>query len=709
MADLLFEIGCEELPASYLEPALTYMRQEITRALKAEELNFKSVRVEGTPRRLVLVVRGLADKQLDKNYEISGPKIEIAYESSGKLSKAGLGFLRSKGLSKDKAYKKDTKKGEVIAAQVREKGKATSELLPDILQKIMREMATPKKMQWEPSKALFARPVRWILCLFDGKVVKIKFADVQSSDKTCGHRFLSPKFERIKSTKDYFKFLERNSVILSAKDRQELILSEAVDLAKKCGGELRIDLELVNTVANMVEHPWILVGHFESEFLQVPKEILISAMREHQKYFAVQDRAGELLPYFIVIASVKPKNKKEIGAGNARVLRARFEDGAFYYKKDVEQSLQDFSERLEKVMFQRQLGTVADKMRRVKKLAAHICDELALSKSLSQNVEKAAHLCKADLASGVVLEFPDLQGIMGKIYALKDGENPQVADAIEQHYWPRFATDNLPNSDEATVLALADRIDTLVGIIAIGKIPKGNADLFALRRAAIAVCKIITNRGYRLSLGQVLKTSLDLFDTSFKMDKAEILKLAFEFIIARARGVFVDFVSSYKVSKPSVLVDATVAVRPDDFTDLLARLKALAILSEKRPSDFAGLCATFKRTCNIVKKACLDKNFEIGNNFANLVEPAEIKLLERLKNAQSSFAQINNLSKDDLLRNYGDILTSIASLKPHVDKFFDNVMVMSDDKKLRQTRLSLLAKVEDFALSVADFNKIRAA
>ena len=705
MSDLLFEIGTEELPASFIEPALNFLETSLAKELQAQRLSFDKIQVEGTPRRLVTIVLGLAAQQDDLKEEVTGPKVEIAWGQDGRLSKAGEGFLRSRGLSADDAYKKETKKGDVIAAQVFTKGKSAQAILPDLLQNLMGKIPFKKVMRWGDERIPFARPIQWILALLDDEVIPFRFVDVSSGSQTQGHRFHAPFAREVASIDDYRAVLAAGRVILSQEARRDAIRKQSQDLAASVGGVWIEDEALVKITANLVEHPWPLLGSFEKNFLEIPKEILISEMREHQKCFAIEGKDGALLPYFIVVAGSEPPNKEQVAAGNARVIKARFEDGGFYYKLDVKKTLVEHAEGLEKVIFQRDLGTIADKTRRIKELALFMADEMDSSKDAKNIVAQAALLCKADLVTGVVGEFPELQGVMGRIYARAHDEKPQLAEAIEMHYWPRFNGDQVPTTHEAAFIAMADRIDTLCGIIGIGKTPKGSADPFGLRRASIDLVQIMMTLDIHIPLSAMIQKGVALLVDRIKGDAKEIEGQVLGFIRARLPGVLQEHCEKEGLLGVRDILGGAIEAGTDNLPDLWARTHALASLRDAAKDDFGVLAATFKRVGNIVRKAKEDGQYTDETNWdaTSLVEPAEKALWDSFRHMQSK-SRGNN--EADLQKHYRTMLEEITQLKPAVDKFFDDVLVMADDDALRKARLGMLSEVQGFLMHVADFTRI---
>lgn len=700
MKDYLLEIGCEEIPASYIDPALAWLSENAKKELENERMSFKELTMYGTPRRLVLIVRGLSAKQADLTHEVLGPRAEAAFDASGNLTKAAKGFLSAKNIDESAAYKKSTPKGDVLAAKVFEKGVSAQEMLPRVLENLIKSIPFPKVMRWEASGTTFARPVRWILSLYGAEPVPVRFADVLSGTVTTGHRFMSPDWIEISSVEKYLESMSQKFVMLDASERKSTIKIRAQDLAKAKGGTLVEDEALLDIVKNLVEYPWPLLGSFEERYLDIPKEILISEMREHQKYFGIQDENGRLLSGFVVVAGSKPKNEQGVADGHARVLRARFEDGSFYYFEDLKTPLVKFVDKLERVQFQRELGSLRDKVSRVEKLVECLAEELKKDAKIAQTARLAAHLCKADLVSGVVGQFPDLQGVMGSYYADKAGESKEVALAIREHYWPRFSGDGLPSTNAGCLVSLADKLDTLVGIIGIGKTPKGNADPFGLRRAAIAVSRIMIEKGMHLSLRRLIEIAVGVYGDKLK-PSSTLQDEIVTFILGRARGLF---------EAPISIVDGAIAAGSDDLADLSARIDAIGQLQKEDPESFSELAAGLKRAGNIVSKAIADGHFVISTSLQveELKEQCEKQLYFELKKAEEKVLKLNDSGTEDELRNrYVELMKEIGSLKPHVDRFFNEVMVMVDDVALRTARLALLARLQGAVNVIADFTRIQ--
>lgn len=697
MPQLLFEIGVEELPAHSLEPAMAFMAQYLESALKEKRLPAYGISARATPRRLVLLCDDIALKQADSEEEVMGPSISVAYEKPGVLSKAGLGFLKAKGLDESALYIKKTDKGEVIAAKMSSKGEETALLLPAILLDMMRKIPFKKRMRWDASGESFARPIRWMVALFNGNYLEVKFADVKSDSKSYGHRFLSPDAFVVTSNEHYLDELKKRFVVLDGDERARLIQQEASQRVHALGGRLLEDPELMDIVKNLVEYPFVIVGSFDERYLEIPKEILISEMKTHQKYFAVYGSGDSLKPYFVSVAGTKPHDEKVFAAGNARVLRARFDDGAFYFAEDQKKTLGQHAESLASLVFERELGTVKEKAERIAHSALELARIFDCSESDIKIIREAAPLLKADLVTGVVGQFPELQGIMGRIYATKNGHNEAVCEAIETHYWPRFAEDALPPSKISAILSLADKLDTLVGIMAIGKGPKGNKDPFALRRSAIALVRIIV--GFELSIGVPQLVALGLASYRGKLVVSQSLQDEIsDFLVQRARGVLVDDLAREQKDLAVSFAESVLAVSSSDIFDVFMRAQTLFFMRRENPEAFDSLVQTIKRASNIVKKAQSSGEIFLDTDpNAVLTLTCEKELIASVREAK--------VETEGRMR-YRDLFSRIVLMKPKLDAFFDGVMVMDDDKKLRSARLSLLNTIKHTADQIADFTHL---
>lgn len=716
MSELLFEIGCEELPAGFIDPALAFLQKAIDEALTSARLVHGRVEAEGTPRRLVVIATDVAARQADMEEELQGPPVSVAWatadDGTRTLTPAGEGFLKRNQLSAGELYEVAGKKGAVIAAKRREAGKPAAEVLGPLLEELLPKVPFKKTMSWGDGKAthkqVFARPVQWLLALYGDTPLRVSFAGVTSGDTTRGHRYHAPAEVRVRSVSQYRAALERGAVVLDREERKQLIREEAGQLARQAGGALLPDEPLLDLVKNLVEKPFPVLGRFEERFLEMPKELLVSEMREHQKYFAVVDAKGALRPAFIVVAGSDSSQKEALAAGNARVLRARFEDGAFYFRTDREETLASRLPRLKQMVFQRELGTLAEKTERIQALATHLGMRLGLPQDKLVGVFRTAALCKCDLVTGVVNEFPELQGIMGRTYARHDGEPAHVALGIEEHYAPRHAGGALPHGIEGALVGIADRLDTIVGILGIGKAPTGSADPFALRRAAIGCAQIMLVQGFRFSLEDAVTFAASAYRTQKKLEKVEpvaLIRQTVDFVRGRVRGVLVERATAQGLVGAEDIVDAAMAARGgvDDLPDVDARVTALAKLRAEQGAAFLSLAATFKRVGNILAQA-RQKGLEPGGlDPSRLVDDAERALYDALAGVESrGMPEGVDLTE---LRARG--AAELARLRPSVDRFFDKVMVMAEDPTLRDARLGLLARLEEQLVEVADFTKVQ--
>jgi len=709
MAQMLFEIGVEELPALSIEPAMEFMASFMKEALHKARLQFSGLEVYGTPRRLVLIINKISERQEGMSEELLGPSVSIAFMPDGTLSKAGLGFIKAKGLSESAIFRQKTEKGEVIAAKITSAGLATKDLLPAILVDLMRSIPFKKRMRWENSGESFARPVRRLLCLLDTSYVEVSFADVISGEVSAGHRFLAPDEFKITSVGQYKSEMAERFVMLDPKLRERVFLESAREKLVRLDANFHNDPDLMATARNLFEYPFAIVGSFEEKYLAIPKEILICEMKSHQKSFAVLKPSGDLLPYFVCTSGTKPFDEDFFAKGNARVLRARFEDGAYYFGEDKKKTLLEHSSGLKNLVFERDLGSYAQKSERIEKIARSLAQTLGLSDEIAL-VKRAAPLLKADLVTGVVGQFPELQGAMGRIYARLDGEPSEVCEAIETHYWPRFAEDQLPRLKAAALMSIADKLDTLVGIIGINKKPKGNKDPFGLRRAAIGIVRMLVGFNFSIDLKKLIGLALDAYDKSFSAPREKLVSEVSEYLVQRARGILIDDLGKESGDQAVNFADSILAVGSENILDAFARASALYTLRNENPSEFDSLSQAFKRAGNIVKKALLSGDMPVNKNISGieniLSEPVEKNLLKAVRQTQEIIKKQGLESSRDLKTSYAQLFAQVALIKPPLDDFFDGVMVMVDDTKLRQARLELLGEIKQVADKIADFTHL---
>ncbi len=682
--DLLFEIGLEEVPAKFMPDVLRQMEELTKNALTEAFIPFESIKAYGTPRRLAVLAGGLAEEQPKRTVENKGPSIKIAYEADGNLTKAAAGFARGQGVDPANLVQKD---GYVYAVK-EEGGQKVSSLLPQLLQGVVNSLNFPKTMRWSDLDFRFVRPIHWLVALFGSEVIPLEVARVTSSNKTRGHRFLSKGEHVVNQPADYLDLLRSLYVLADPDERRAIIKRQVEELAVKEGGQASIDEELLEEVVYLVEYPTALCGRFDEEFLSLPKEAIITPMREHQRYFPVFGKQGELLPMFITVRNGGDFNLPVVAAGNERVLRARLSDAAFFFNEDRKQPLSARLEKLKTVVFQEGLGSIYDKAQRLRKLAAFIAGAAKLEDVDGKELDRAAELAKADLVTGMVCEFTELQGVMGREYAKLDGEAASVSEAIFEHYLPRFAGDILPAGACGRLVGIADKIDNIVATFSRGFIPTGSQDPYALRRQALGVVAILADSGYRLSLPAILAESMYLL--SVAPDKREELTgQLIEFFKLRLKNLLTEEGLRYDQ------VDAVLAAGIDDVAETFKRAQALKTFAAS--AEKMGLAVqAFTRVSNILKQA----------KGQHVVKPTLFAEQEE-KELYASLSAVQEKSKNLLIQGeYLALLGCVSDLAAPVNGFFDAVMVMAPQEDIKNNRLALLAQVAAFATTVADLSKI---
>lgn len=685
--NVIIEIGTEELPPKALKKLSDAFSNGIIDRIKQAGLSFSDYESYATPRRLALFINNLECNQEDQIIDRKGPALKAAYDEDGNPTKAAEGFARSCGTTIDQVDKLETDKGSWLFYKVTQKGKNAAELLPDFVQQSLDTLPIPKRMRWGSSKVEFVRPVHWILMMMGDEVIDTTILDIKSSNTTRGHRFYANQDMVIKCPKEYATTLrEQGKVIPDFNERREIIKEKVIAIADSLNGKAIIDEDLLNEVTGLVEWPVPIAGDFEESFLEVPQEALISSMQDHQKYFPVVDKDGKLLPHFITVSNIDSNNPEAVKSGNERVIRPRLADAAFFWSQDRKQKLDGYIEKLKTVVFQNKLGTVFEKSCRVSELAKVIAEQIG---SDPESAARAAVLAKCDLISDMVGEFPDLQGIMGRYYATHDGENAEVANAIEQHYLPKFAGDSLPTSKTASALALADRIDTICGIFSIGQLPTGDKDPFALRRAALGIIRILTENGYDLDLKQLLTTAAEQLPG--EIDQEKTVAEVYGFIIDRLKGYYLEKGVSANV------FDAVQSISPAELTDFEKRINACVEFSKLSESE--SLAAANKRIKNILKKVEGDIADTIDSGL--LQEDAEKQLAEAIATAEQKVAPLF------AEREYTKALTELAELRTTIDAFFDNVMVMTDDAEIKGNRIAMLNKLANMFMQAADISRLQ--
>jgi len=684
LKELFLEIGTEELPAGFIPRAMAEMEAMISRELTNARLSFGAVRTMGTPQRLALVVEDIPAVQPDAEITATGPSKKAAFDADGKPTRAAEGFARGQGVSVSDLHVVTTEKGDYLAVTKRESGRPTHELLTEMLPALVAAIPFKKSMRWGNLDVRFARPIHWIVALFDGIVVPFAFGNIKSGAMSRGHRFMANTSFPVRNFRHYLDECERHFVIVDPERRKEIIRRESHRVAIAAGGRLLPDEELLEQITYLVEYPSAVHGTFSPEFLKVPREVLITSMRSHQRYFSIVDGQGRLMPGFITINNTLTEDPGVVVRGNERVLRARLSDARFFFEEDRKTSLDSRVEELRKVVYQQKLGTSFEKMERFRTLAAELADRL--NPSVKPQTSRAAWLCKADLVSGMVGEFPEVQGIMGREYALLEGEDDAVANAIAEHYLPIQAGGELPASDIGAFVSIADKLDTICGCFGVGLIPTGAADPYALRRATIGIISIILDRGYRLGLPELVGRSLDLLESRLNRPKERVAVDVLEFF----RNRFVNLMGNDFAPDA---VDAAVSADFEDLVDVRNRIAALAAF--KSHPDFEPLAIAFKRVGNIIK--------------GGVDEPLEPALFQ--EEAESglyrAFQDIRGQAETAIERgDWLEALTRIAGLRVPVDTFFDSVMVMAEDPGVRTNRLALLTMIDRMLGRIADFSRI---
>ncbi|MBN2688692.1 MAG: glycine--tRNA ligase subunit beta [Deltaproteobacteria bacterium] len=684
--ELLLEIGTEEIPAAFLPKAIEDMKKNISRELSDIRIGHGAVTALATPRRLCLCVQDVAERQEDQVVEKLGPAKRVAYDENGNPTKAALGFAKGQGLDISELETISTDKGEYLCARKHITGEDTAELLSELLPKFIVSLPFKKSMRWMNLDLRFARPIHWILAIFGGSVIPFKLENVSSGSKSYGHRFMNPEAFEVSGFDDYLTQTRNHHVIVDPGERRAIISEEAGKAAEAVSGAVLENADLLEEVTFLVEYPSIVRGTFEEEYLDLPKEVLTTSMMSHQKYFPVIDSSsGRLLPYFITVNNTVARDPAVVAAGNEKVIRARLADARFFFEEDQKIPLENKLEELKDVVFHSQLGTSYDKVTQFRELADYITRRI--NPELKDRVSRAATLCKADLEMQMIYEFPELQGIMGREYALIQGEDPVVATAIYEHYLPTAAGGDLPTTDEGAIVSIADKIDTIVGFFGINVIPTGTADPYALRRQALGIINIILEKQYPLRLDELIEESIAILGKKLKRSPDEIRSD----VLAFFKGRFENQLMSQ--GHPYDVVDAVLSV---DITDLVRALKKIeAMEAFKSHPDFEPLAIAFKRVGNILK------------DFAGgAVDPALFETVEE-KNLHGAFLEIRDKAASHLDNgNDREALIEMARLREPVDIFFDSVLVMAEDEKVKFNRLSLLDEISKLFHRVADFSKI---
>ena len=697
-AELLLEIGVEELPYQFISPALARLKESAEQLLAEQRLTFQAVRTLGTPRRLTLVVEGLVTQQASVMKEAMGPSKTVAFDQAGQPTRAAVGFAAGQGVAVQDLQVRQTPKGEYLFAVKREDGRPSKAVLTELLPQLVAKLSFPKAMKWNEAGVRFARPVRWLVVLFGGAVLPIEATGIKAGNRTRGHRVLGSKQGVVvRDCATYVKALEKEGVIPDPERRRAIIAEQISTLCKKTGFVLNEDEALLDQAVYTTEWPYAIIGSFKDMYLDVPEEILITSMKEHQGFFSLRHKTtGKLVAHFIAVDNNRVKDMGLIREGNERVLAARLADAKFFYDDDRATQLQERVAKLDGVTFHQKIGTMGQKQARVATLAGLLARQAGLNETVVTHCERAGALCKADLLTGIVGEFPELQGVMGGYYARHDGEAPAVCQAILQQYRPQSMEGPIPESTEGQILSLADRLDSLASFFHVGMVPTGSEDPFALRRHATAVVRILLEGGVRLDLGRAIGEARTIVGAAGIKAGANqgdgqqrLVDFAFERVRHYARTVH---------GLRDDVVNAVVSVtdrQSFDLRDLLARMQALQAVTSR--TEFDPLIVGFKRAHRLVEKEQWDRQPVAPAVFQDATESALHKAVSEERARMEASMQASE---------YGKALESLVRLKPAIDAFFAAVMVNADDKAVRSNRLSLLKEVDEFFMSFADFSHI---
>jgi glycyl-tRNA synthetase beta chain len=690
--DFLVELGTEELPPKALLELSLAFAAGMTAGLLQAGLAHGQVQPFATPRRLAVSVKRLAARQREQNLKRRGPPVNAAFDAAGAPTRAALAFAQSCGTTVESLQRLEEPKGLFLFFIGSKPGIEAVALLPGIVQTALDALPIPKRMRWGAGSAEFVRPVHWLVMLYGRNVVPATLLETAAGNTTQGHRFMAPHPLRIASPASYARTLrERGFVLADFGERREKVRELATKLAGELGGRAVFDAALLDEVTALVEWPVAIAGRFDTRFLELPREVLISTLQDHQRYFPLEDANGVLQPWFITMSNIESREPDKVRAGNERVVRPRLADAAFFWEQDRKQPLAAFITRLDGVTFHAKLGSIGAKVRRIAVLAGEIADAMRGDRALA---ERAAQLCKCDLLSAMVGEFPELQGIMGRYYALLDQESAEVAEAIREHYLPRSAGDELPRTATGVALSIADKLDTLAGIFAIGQKPSGTRDPFGLRRAAIGVLRILIEGRLELDLRGLIERAVALQPVTAPGAAGEV----YDYMLERLRTYFLEGAgaAAARTAISTEMFDAVLATQPRSPLDFAQRLQALAAFLEL--PEAASLTAANKRIANILRKAEGTAPGEV--DVAVLKAPAELRLFDGMR------ALAKTVASATAQREYTAALGHLAQLRAAVDAFFDQVMVMDPDEKLRANRLALLAQLGGLFAGIADLSRL---
>ncbi|MFD2116113.1 glycine--tRNA ligase subunit beta [Paenibacillus yanchengensis] len=688
--DLLLEIGLEEVPARFVRGAIEQLQDKVEKWLQDNRIGYSKAKAYATPRRLAVVIEQVAQKQTDVNEEVKGPSKKIALDEAGAWSKAALGFARSQQVEPSDLYFKEVGGVEYIYANKTSIGVETAQLLPTGLPQLITSMSFPKNMRWGSYDLKFVRPIRWLVALFGSEVIPFTITDVPTGKQSFGHRFLGEKAV-VEQPSQYVETLRQQSVIVDMDERKQMIIDQLELLMKQNNWSITIVDDLLEEVLFLVEMPSALHGSFDPSFLSIPQDVLITSMREHQRYFPVFDLQGALLPNFVTVRNGDQRSIDVVARGNEKVLRARLSDAKFFYEEDHKLTIDAALAKLQTIVYHEELGTIADKVERVAKIAVALADRLALDSSMKLLVNRAAHICKFDLVTQMVNEFPELQGIMGEDYANKLGEHSDVAKAVNEHYMPRFAGDTLPSQLVGAIVSIADKLDTVVGCFSIGIIPTGSQDPYALRRQTAGIVQVLIGFAMPIELHQLFQIALDVHEArGMKLTRKEVTDQLYSFFALRIKNWLLEHQMRYDV------IDAVLETGVENLQQISNRAAAIqSKLVAVEKLHFKLVVEAFNRVNNLAAKAT-DGQVDV-QLFA---EEAERTLYAKWEQIHSVFVTLYEQGK------MSEAIEQLASLQPEIANYFDHVMVMADEEQVRHNRLATLRLISNDIRSMADFSKL---
>ncbi|MBC8588368.1 glycine--tRNA ligase subunit beta [Paratissierella segnis] len=688
MSKYLLEIGVEEIPANVIHDTINQIKNISNDLLKKDRLIYTDLEVYTTPRRLILTINGIKNMQESIEEKVKGPSVKIAYDSEGKPSKALMGFMKGHDIDENSLTVEKINGEDYIYALIKKMNKSIEEILSNDMPALIRSISFPKSMKWGGKNLKFVRPIRWLVSLLDDKVIPFNLEGIKASNITRGHRFLGSSHIVIDNVDDYAKLLRENYVIIDQNERKELIKYGSERLVREKGGTILLDEDLLDEVTNIVEYPTPIIGRIKDEYLSLPMDVVITPMKEHLRYFPVVDDKKRLLPYFITVRNGDDRYIDIVVKGNEKVLGARLEDAKFFYKEDIKYPLEKYVERLNNITFQEKLGTLYQKTKRIQKLSCKIGNYLEVGDETVKNVDRAAFLSKADLVTKIVSEFTELQGKMGMEYAKISNENEIVSIAIFEQYLPRYSGDQLPSTTAGSILSIADKLDSIAGLFAIGIQPSGSQDPFGLRRSALGIINIILDKKWNISLNEIVDFALYIYveENGLAFDYNKIKSDIMGFFIARIRNMFMDMNIRHDI------IEAVVSTNIDDIYDL--KIRAIKLNEWLKKDGLQDILTAFNRVSTLAVKA---PSNEIKRD---LLTEDELNLYDSYNNIEEKV--LNLIEK----KEYDKALDLLITLKDPIDNFFEKVMVMVEDETLKNNRLGLLKTIYDTMMKVCDLSKI---